>query len=76
MIYFTTGFYTMARIFLLAAGGAAAVCAAALILLILLSFTGWVFDNVTEAMARRWKKRGKRPRGKLAGIIMEHQDDG
>lgn len=76
MAYFVMGFYAAAKILLLISGGAAAIAAAVLAWGLLLSAAAWMFDHGTEAMARHWKKRGKRPKGRLSRIIMAHQDNG
>lgn len=76
MSFFTTGFAFMNRILLLLAGGVCAVLEAVFVAAIMLAACAWVFDLVTNAMVRRWRKRGSKPRGKLARILMGHADNG
>lgn len=76
MSLFTTGFVFMNRILLLLAGVVCAVLETVLVVAIMLAAGAWLFDLVTNAMVRRWRKRGSNPRGKLARILMGHADNG
>lgn len=75
MICFTAGFAAVARILLLIAGGISAILVAAMAVTVLLAIGAWVFDRVTTAMVRRWRRLKKQPRGRLAAILMAHMDD-
>lgn len=72
MVYFTTGFQSIAQLLLLLAGGlsAALLFLAATALAVILA--GSAFDLVTRAAAKRWERKGKQPRGRLGRIILEH----
>lgn len=72
MVYFTTGFQSIAQLLLLLTGGLTAVLLflTAVVLAVILS--GWVFDLLTRATAKRWEHKGRQPRGKLGRIILEH----
>lgn len=72
MVYFTMGFQSIAQLLLLLTGGLTALLlflAAAALAVIL---TGWAFDFLTRATAKRWEHKGRQPRGKLGRIILEH----
>lgn len=72
MVYFTTGFQSIAQLLLLLTGGLTAVllflAAAALAVI----FAGWIFDQVTQAAAKHWERKGEQPRSKLGRIILDH----
>ncbi len=57
------------------AGAAAAVALAAIAVLVPLALLGAVFDAVTNALARRWHRLGRCPRGRLAKIIYANHGD-
>ena len=34
------------------------------------------FDRATSALARRWKRKGKKPKGRIGAIVMASLEDG
>ena len=60
-----------------AAGGAVAVLVMVVCVLLLTAVVGGAFNWCTTRLARRWKRKGKRPAGRWAEIIAEGvHDDG
>lgn len=74
MYEFLTGWQLTLRLLLYLAGGLSAVllCVVAIIALFLL--LNAVFDRYTTYLSRRWHKRGKPPRGRIAKIIYDQDD--
>lgn len=71
MAYFATGFQAVAQFLLTVSGGLAAVAVFLEAVLLVVCLAGLIFDRVTQAMAKRWEKKGHQPRGKLEQIILE-----
>lgn len=69
MDYFTSAFAATVRVLLTFAGGAAAVLLALLAVGIAAGLVAWMFDLVTSAMARRWRRKGRKPRGRIGRVI-------
>ena len=71
--YFLMGLENTGNVLAAICGGAAAVVMAALVLAVVLltiaAALGAVFNMITDAMARRWEKTGKRPANRWAEII-------
>ena len=65
---------------LLVLAGVLAVASAVILLLVvagvLLAVLSWMFDGITDALRKRWHRRGKRPRGKWAEAIARGDNDG
>ena len=69
MDYFTSAFAATTRVLLTVAGGAAAVLMALLAVGIAAGLVAWMFDLVTSALARRWHRQGRKPRGRIGRVI-------
>ena len=71
--YFLMGWENTGAVLAAFFGGAAAVFLAiallALVLLALVAALSVLFDRITGAMAKRWKKTGRRPAARWAEII-------
>lgn len=71
--YFVMGWENTGAVLAAFFGGAAAVFLAiallALVLLALVAALSVLFDRITGAMAKRWKKTGRRPAARWAEII-------
>lgn len=52
---------------------AVAVCGAAV--LVVLAVLAVSFDRLTDWMAKRWQRKGKQPRGRVARIIYAGRDN-
>lgn len=72
MTDFALGFEIVGRIALRVAGGITAVMVFFAAVLLVFCIAGALFDWVTNAMAKRWEKKGYKPRGKLERIILEN----
>lgn len=72
MASFATGFQTVVRFLLMISGGLAAVLLYLAVVILFVGLAGMVFDRVTQAMANRWKQKGRQPKGKLGRIILAH----
>lgn len=72
---FCSSFDAVCIIAAYAAGAVAAVALAAIAALVPLALLGAVFDAATNALARRWHRLGKCPRGRLAKIIYANHGD-
>lgn len=68
---FCSAFLWTLRALSLVAGASAALLTAAVITSGALIVLGLAFDATTEHMARRWRKSGKRPKGRIGRIIAE-----
>lgn len=75
MAQFTTAFFSTSHILAYIAGVAAAVLIALLALLLVLGVLGWCFDRITAAMARRWRRKNRRPRSRFGQIIYDRSGD-
>lgn len=75
MEQFTTAFSATADILAYIAGVAVAILIPALALLLCLGFLSLGFDRITAAMARRWRRKNKRPRSRLGQIIYDRSCD-
>lgn len=75
MEHFTAAFTATANILAYAAGVVAAILIPALATLVFLGVMAWCFDRITAAMARRWHKRGKKPRSRIGQIIYDRSGD-
>ena len=75
MEHFTAAFTTTANILAYAAGVAAAILIAAIAVLVFLGVLAWLFDIITTAIGRRWRKHGKQPRGRIGQIIYRRTGD-
>ena len=64
------GFEATARVAGRILGGLGALCAVLLLLVTILLVTAFVFDKVTDQIAKRLAKTGRTPRGKIGKIIM------
>lgn len=71
MSYFLLGFNTVTRVILVISGGAAAVVLVLMAVLAVVGIFAVIFDGVTALIARRWKRRGHAPRGRLGKIILD-----
>lgn len=67
--HFVDGWTAAAEFMAALGGGACAVLLGIVAIALLLSVAGAIFDAVTKALARRWKKKGRRPAGRWAEII-------
>lgn len=72
---FAAAFNTTTTILAYAAGVVAAILIAAIAVLVCLGVFAWLFDIITTAMGRRWRKRGKQPRGRIGQIIYRRTGD-
>lgn len=75
MEQFTTAFSATSDILAYIAGVAVAILIPALALLLCLGLMAWCFDRITAAMARRWRRKNKRPRSRLGQIIYDRAGD-
>lgn len=75
MEHFTAAFTATADILAYAAGVVAAILIPALATLVCLGMMAWCFDRITLAIAKRWKKRGKKPRSRFGQIIYNSAGD-
>lgn len=75
MEYFTAAFSATTDILAYAAGVVTSIVIAALAALVILGVLAWCFDRITAAMARRWHKRGKKPRSRIGRIIYQRSCD-
>lgn len=75
MEHFAAAFNATVNILAYAAGVAAAILIAAIAVLVFLGVLAWLFDIITTAMGRRWRKRGKQPRGRIGQIIYRRTGD-
>lgn len=57
-----------------AAGGVTAVLLASAAAFAVLMIAGWIFDRITDSIARKWKKHKKQPKTRIGRILVEHQD--
>ena len=71
---FLYAFNGTATVICCGAGIVAAIVLAAAVCLICAMLAGGLFDLVTTWLGRRWKKRKRPPRGRIARIILEHSD--
>lgn len=76
MSWYLLGFSAVARVLLVIAGALSALLMAGMIVGIVLALGAWAFDRVTGALARRWKRKGKKPKGRMAAIVMASLEDG
>lgn len=76
MTWYLLGFAAVARVLLVIAGALSALLLAGMIMGIVLALGSWVFDQVTGALARGWKRKGKKPKGRMAAIVMASLEDG
>lgn len=67
--HFVAGWTAAAEFMATLGGGVCAVCLGIAALVLLLSVAGAIFDAATKALARRWKKKGRRPAGRWVEII-------
>lgn len=75
MEQFATAFSSTTNILAYAAGVVAAILIPALAALVILGVFAWCFDRITAAIARRWRKRGKKPRSRIGRIIYQRSGD-
>ena len=68
---FLLGFNTVMRVILVIGGGAAAVVLVLMAVLAAVGIFAVIFDGVTAMIARRWKRQGHEPRGRLGRIILD-----
>ena len=71
---FLAGWRVLLHMTLFLIGGGAAVLLCAVCVIALLLLIGAVIDRYTAYLSRRWHKRGKPPRGRIAKIIYDHDD--
>lgn len=76
MTWYLMGFDAVARVLLVIAGALSALLLAGMIAGIVLVFGSWAFDRATSALARRWKRKGKKTKGRIATIVMASLEDG
>lgn len=76
MTWYLMGFDAVARVLLVIAGALSALLLAGMIAGIVLVIGSWGFDRVTAVLARRWKRKGKKPKGRIATIVMASLEDG
>lgn len=76
MYWYLMGFDAVARVLLVIAGALSALLLAGMIAGIVLVFGSWAFDRATTALARRWKRKGKKPKGRIGAIVMASLEDG
>lgn len=67
---FFTGFTVTGRLLLCIAGGAAAVLLMILVTLLFLVIAAVIFDQVTTGLARRWTRKGRKPKNRLERVIL------
>lgn len=58
------------------AGAACAVLVFFLLCFALILLACAAFDRLTAWIAARWRRKGRRPAGRIARIILAHGDDG
>lgn len=75
MEHFAAAFSATTDILAYVAGVVVAALIAAVAVLVFLGVIGWLFDIITTAMGRRWRKRGKKPRGRIGQIIYRRAGD-
>lgn len=75
MEQFTTAFFATSDILAYIAGVAVAILIPVLALLLCLSLLACGFDRITAAMARRWRRKNKRPRSRIGQIIYDRAGD-
>lgn len=76
MTWYLMGFDAVARVLLVIAGALSVLLLAGMIMGIVLVFGSWAFDRATAALARRWKRKGKKPKGRIGAIVMASLEDG
>lgn len=76
MTWYLMGFDAAARVLLVIAGALSALLLAGMIMGIVLAIGSWAFDRATAALARRWKRKGKKPKGRIGAIVMDSLEDG
>ena len=75
MEYFAEAFSATVDILSYASGVVVAILILAIAVLISLGVLAWLFDVITTAMGRRWRKRGKMPRSRVGQIIYRRTGD-
>lgn len=75
MEHFTAAFRATVDILAYAAGVVVVILIAAIAVLVFLGLLAWLFDIITTAMGRHWRKRGKQPRGRIGQIIYRRTGD-
>lgn len=75
MEHFAAAFSATTDILSYTAGVAAAILVSAIAVLVCLGVIAWLFDVITTAMGRRWRKRGKMPRSRVGQIIYRRTGD-
>lgn len=76
MYWYLMGFDAVARVLLVIAGALSVLLLAGMIMGIVLATGSWAFDRATSALARRWKRKGKKPKGRIGAIVMASLEDG
>lgn len=76
MTWYLMGFDAVARVLLVIAGALSALLLAGMIAGIVLTIGAFAFDRATAALARRWKRKGKKPKGRIGAIVMASLEDG
>ena len=76
MTWYLMGFDAVARVLLVIAGALSALLLAGMIMGIVLMIGSFAFDQITAALARRWKRKGKKPKGRIGAIVMASLEDG
>lgn len=72
---FTLTFTYTALILAAVAGIAAALAACAVVLVAVLGALSVTFDLATNALARRWHRKGTQPKGRIARVIYAGRRD-
>ncbi len=72
MQYFSAAFSATSQVLCYIAGSAAAIGILLLALAIMAGVAAWIFNRVTAAIGRRWRRRGKQPRSRIGKIIYYH----
>lgn len=72
---FLTSFWTAADFLAAATGYIAAAAIYAAAALMILGIAAALFDGITSALAYRWHRKGRRPKGRIGRVIYGSHDD-
>ena len=72
---FISGFNLAGGFLAWLAGCLAAVLIAALAVALVVAVASWMFDRFTRWLARRIRKKKRKPRNRLEEIILEHESN-
>lgn len=72
---FVSGFCLAGGFLAWLAGCLAAVLIAVVAVMLVVTAASWMFDRFTRWIARRLRKKKRKPRNRLEQIILEHEAD-